>query len=317
MKAAAYSIKEFEKPLLEKANQEGHDISYLSLPLNPDTVSYAKGCKAVIVFVNDDLSASTIRNLAQLGVKYIITRSAGTDHIDFNAVQKYGIQAVNIPSYSPEAVAEHAVAMAMTLARKLIISCINSRSFNFKIDDYIGFNFYGKTVGLIGFGRIGKAAARIFSGLGCNVFVYDLEPVDEPSVMQVNLDILLKSADIISLHVPLTKETAYLIDYDTISKMKKGVMLINTSRGKVLHTEAVLEALKAGQIGYLGLDVYEYEKGLFFEDHQHDAHKDALLTRLLNFSNVLVTPHQAFLTKEAVEEIAAQTIMKLNDFATS
>src|SRR5690606_16303491 len=203
------------------------------------------------------------------------------------------------------------------LARKLIISCINCRSFNFKIDDYIGFNFYEKTVGLIGFGRIGKAAARIFSGLGCNVFVYDLEPVDEPSVMQVNLDILLKSADIISLHVPLTKETAYLIDYDTISKMKKGVMLINTSRGKVLHTEAVLEALKAGQIGYLGLDVYEYEKGLFFEDHQHDAHKDALLTRLLNFSNVLVTPHQAFLTKEAVEEIAAQTIKKLNDFETS
>ena len=317
MKAAAYSIKEFEKPLLEKANQEGHDISYLSLPLNPDTVSYAKGCKAVIVFVNDDLSASTIRNLAQLGVKYIITRSAGTDHIDFNAVQKYGIQAVNIPSYSPEAVAEHAVAMAMTLARKLIISCINSRSFNFKIDDYIGFNFYGKTVGLIGFGRIGKAAARIFSGLGCNVWVYDLEPVDEPSVRQVNLKILLQSADIISLHVPLTPETSYLINRDTIAKMKKGVMLINTSRGKVLHTEAVLEALKTGQIGYLGLDVYEYEKGLFFEDHQQDVNKDALLTQLLNFSNVLITPHQAFLTKEAVEEIAAQTIMKLNDFATS
>lgn len=317
MKATAYSIKEFEKPLLEKANQEGHDISYLSLPLNQDTVSYAKGCKAVIVFVNDDLSASIIRNLAQLGVKYIITRSAGTDHIDFNAVQQYGIKAVNVPSYSPEAVAEHAVAMAMALARKLIISSNNCRSFNFKIDDYIGFNFYGKTVGLIGFGRIGKAAARIFSGLGCNVFVYDLEPVDEPSVMQVNLDILLKSADIISLHVPLTPETSYLINRDTIAKMKKGVMLINTSRGRVLHTEAVLEALKTGQIGYLGLDVYEYEKGLFFEDHQQDVNKDALLTQLLNFSNVLITPHQAFLTKEAVEEIAAQTIMKLNDFEIS
>jgi D-lactate dehydrogenase len=313
MKAVAYSIKPFEKEYLAKANEKKHDITLISNALSPETAIYADGKDAVIVFTNDDVSATVIEKLAKSGVKYIVTRSTGTDHIDKDTAAKYGIKIANVPSYSPQAIAEHAVAMAFALNRHLVTADQHSRHFDFRNDELIGFNFSGKTVGLIGVGNTGKAVAKIFNGMGCRVIAYDPAfPSDLPYVLPVSLDELLMTADIISLHLPLTPDTKHTIKRETIDRMKRGVMLINTSRGALIRTTDVIAGLKSGKIGYLGLDVYEFEKGLFFEDHERDIIKDPLLHSLLNYPNVLVTPHQAYLTKEALQEIADQTIKNLD-----
>ncbi|SDD77384.1 D-lactate dehydrogenase [Mucilaginibacter pineti] len=313
MKAVAYSIKPFEKEYLAKANEKKHDITLISNALSPDTAIYADGKDAVIVFTNDDVSAVVIEKLAKSGVKYIVTRSTGTDHIDKEAADKFGIKLANVPSYSPQAIAEHAIALAFALNRHLITADEHSHSFDFRNDELIGFNFSGKTVGLIGLGNTGKAVAKIFYGLGCMVITHDpAYQGDIPYVKSVPFDELIITADIISLHLPLTPATKHLIKRETIDRMKSGVMLINTSRGALIRTTDVLAALKTGKIGYLGLDVYEFEKGLFFEDHEDDLVKDPLLHSLLNYPNVLVTPHQAYLTKEALQEIADQTIKNLD-----
>ena len=314
MKAVAYSIRPFEKEFLAIANQKKHDITLIANPLNNKTTSYAEGKDAVIVFTNDEVSAEVIDQLAALGIKYIITRSTGTDHIDKAAAEKYGIKVSNVPSYSPQAIAEHSVAMAFALNRRLIKADKNSHQFDFRNEDLIGFNFSGKTVGLIGLGHTGLAAAKIYNGLGCTVIGYD--PYFQGKaydIESVSIEVLLGSADILSLHLPLTTATQYLIREETLNRMKDGVMLINTSRGGLINTVDVLVALKKGKIGYLGLDVYEHEQGLFFEDHSKDAHKDALLQILLTYENVLITPHQAYLTKEALQEIAIQTIANLDN----
>jgi D-lactate dehydrogenase len=313
MKAVAYSIKPFEKEYLAKANEKKHDITLISNALSQDTAIYADGKDAVIVFTNDDVSAAVIEKLAKSGVKYIVTRSTGTDHINKEAAAQFGIKIANVPSYSPQAIAEHAVAMAFALNRHLVTADQHSHHFDFRNDELIGFNFAGKTVGLIGLGNTGKAAAKIFNGMGCKVVAYDPAfPADVPYVHPVTLDKLLITADIISLHLPLTPATKHLVKRETIERMKSGVMLINTSRGGLVRTTDVIAALKSGKIGYLGLDVYEFEKGLFFEDHECDVVKDPLLHSLLNYPNVLITPHQAYLTKEALQEIADQTIKNLD-----
>ena len=315
MKAVAFSIKPFEKEFLAKANQKKHDITLISNPLNFETAAYAAGKDAVIVFTNDDVSAKVIGKLAGLGIKYIVTRSVGTDHIDKAMAERHHIKLANVPSYSPQAVAEHAVALAFALNRKLIKANTNAHNFDFRNDDLIGFNFSGKTVGIIGLGQTGKAAASIFKCLGCNVLGFDEHfPEDAGYVKQTSLDELLASSDVISLHMPLTDKTEHFIQRDKLNKMKDGVMLINTSRGAVIKTVDVLSALESGKVGYLGIDVYEYEKGLFFEDHENDVVKDSLLKDLLAQDNVIITPHQAYLTREALQEIADRTIQSLDFF---
>ena len=313
MKVVAYSIKPFEKEFLAKANQKKHDITLISNALNQHTVIYAEGKDAVIVFTNDDVSAKVIEKLAALGIKYIATRSTGVDHIDKEAAAKYNIKLANVPSYSPQAIAEHSVAMALALNRQIVKADKHSHNFNFRNDELIGFNFFGKTVGIVGLGNTGLAAAKIYNGLGCNVIGYDLSfPKDAKQIQSVSLDELLSTADVISLHVPLSSSTKHLINRTTLNQMKDGVMLINTSRGAIINTTDVLAALSKGKIGYLGLDVYEFEKGLFFEDHEDDANKDQLLQVLMQQPNVLITPHQAYLTKEALQEIANQTIKNID-----
>lgn len=313
MRAAAYSVKPFEKDYLLQANGRKHDLKLISDKLDLKTAHLASGYDAVLVFTNDDLSRDVIDKLAAESVKYISTRSTGTDHIDKEEAGIKGLQVANIPSYSPQAIAELAVALAFGLNRQLIKANRHSHDFDFRNDGLIGFNFSGKTVGLIGLGSIGLAASRIFHGLGCKIVGYDLFfPETEHNVTSVSLDELLETADVISLHVPLTPSTKYLVSKERLEKMKTGVMLINTSRGAVINTLDVLDALEKGKIGYLGLDVYEHEKGLFFEDHEFDTVKDSLLEKLLNHPNVLITPHQGYLTKEALQEIAHHTIANLD-----
>ncbi|MDB5032095.1 2-hydroxyacid dehydrogenase [Mucilaginibacter sp.] len=313
MKAVAYSIKPFEKEYLAKANQKKHDITLISNPLGPDTAIFAQGKDAVIVFTNDDLSAVVIEQLAALGIKFIVTRSSGTDHIDQAAAAAFGIKIANVPSYSPQAVAEHAVGMAFALNRQTMKADQNSHEFDFRNDDLVGFNFSGKTVGVIGLGHTGQAVAAIYHGIGCRVIGFDLKfPRNLRHIKPVSLELLLQTADIISLHIPLTPETRHFINQETLEMMKPGVMLINTSLGRLIDTADVLTALESRKVGYLGLDVYDFENGLFFEDQQQDAVKDVLLVKLMSHPNVLITPHQAYLTRETLQEIADQTIKNLD-----
>jgi len=313
MKAIAYSIKPFEKEFLATANQKKHDITLISNPLSSETAIYAEGKDAVVVFTNDDVSAPIVNHLADLGIKYIATRSAGTDHIDKDAATKRNIQVANVAVYSPQAIAEHTIALALSLNRHTIQANANSHHFDFRLNGLIGFNFYGKTVGLIGLGNIGQAVAAIFNGFGCRVIGYDVTPPENlVNIQLVSFEEVLGQSDIISLHIPLNAANKYIINAATIAKMKKGIMLLNTSRGGLINTKDALKAIETGHIGYLGLDVYENEKGLFFEDHQQDEHKDKTLEELMTFTNVLITPHQAFLTAEALQQIADKTIQNLD-----
>ena len=313
MKVVAYSIKPFEKEFLIRANQKKHEITLISNALSVETAVYAEGKDAVVVFTNDDVSEQVINKLADLGVKYIATRSVGTDHIDKNAAEKRDIKLANVPAYSPQAIAEHTVALALALNRRIVTAEENARNFDFRGDELIGFNFYGKTVGIIGLGLIGLATANIFKGFGCEVLGYDIntEAIHD-QIQLVDWDELLSRSDIISLHTPLTSQNKGMINKSTIAFMKDGVMILNTARGGLIKTKDVMYALDSGKIGYLGLDVYEFEKGLFFEDHEQDKQQDELLKRLLDHPNVLITPHQAYLTKEALQEIANKTIENLD-----
>ena len=305
MRVIAYSVSSFEIEYLENANKMKHEMILKSEPLRIESAALAKGAESVIIFTSDDASEPVINVLADLGVKYIVTRSSGTDHIDLIAAEKRGIKVANVPSYSPQAIAEQAVMLALALSRKLIDTSRMVHNYNFTIEKHVGFNFYGKTVGLIGLGSIGKAAAAIFKGMGCRVIAYDVDQeIEVEKVEKVGLEDLLRQSDIISLHAPLNESTRHLINQELMSQMKDGVMLINTSRGALIKSEDVLAKLEDGKIGYLGLDVYEFEKGLFFEDHSDDAEKDQLLQKLINHKNVIITPHQGFLTREALKEIA-------------
>lgn len=318
MKVAVFSTKPYDQQFLELANQaaHGHDLVFLETRLNEATVALAKGFDAVCVFVNDQLTAPVLKALAEGGTKVVALRCAGFNNVDLKAAEANSIAVVRVPAYSPYAVAEHSVALMLSLNRQIHRAHNRIREGNFALDGLLGFDLHGRTVGIIGTGQIGLEVARIMLGFGCQVLGYDPQPSSDCQrlgVKFVDLEQLLAQADIISLHCPLTPETHHLINAQAIRQMKPGVMLINTSRGAIVDTSAIIEALKTGHIGYLGLDVYEEEGDLFFEDLSNLVLQDDLFARLLTFPNVLITGHQAFFTRNALESIARITLGNLTE----
>ena len=319
MKAVAYSIKTCEKEPLILANRKKHDITLISNRLTLDTISYADGKEAVLVFSSDDVSAPVIRKLKELGVKYICTRSSGTDHIDLEEAANLDIRVANIPSYSPESIAEHALTLMLALVRNTIPSHRQIMQYDFTLDDLVGTTINGKTIGIVGFGTTGQALARILSGFGSNVLVNDPRDVKDEAAQlgakQVDFKELLHESDFISFHVPLDKSTRHMVNAKSIAEMKKSVILINVSRGAVFNSRDVYDALQNERIGKIGMDVYEFEHNVFFYDHSRQPLEDKLLKAFIQNSRVLLTPHQAFLTKEALLAIASNTIENLDNWA--
>jgi D-lactate dehydrogenase len=316
MKAVAYSSKICEKELLIKANNKKHDITLISNRLTIDTISYAQGKDAVLVFSSDDLSAPVLTRLREMGVKYISTRSTGTDHIDIPEAGRLGLKVANIPAYSPESVAEHTLAMILSLSRNFVPAYNQVRGYDFTVNNLVGSTIKGKTIGIVGLGKTGKAVAKVLSALGARIIVNDIEDVSDYCLTygarQVSFDTILKESDIITFHVPLTESTRHMVNEQTISKMKDGVMLINVSRGAVFNSKDVFDSLEAEKISKLGMDVYEFEHNVFFFDHSKNPIHDPLLKALIQHSRVLLTPHMAFLTEEALQVIAEKTISNLD-----
>ena len=317
MKVAIFSAHGFEKEYLEAANQGRHDLLWLDAWLDAQTVALAKDCEAVCLFVNDDASEKPLQMLAQNGVKNLALRSTGFNHVDLEAAKRLKMRVARVPDYSPYSVAEHTVALMLALNRKLIRANRRVMELNFSLNGLVGFDMRGKTAGIIGIGKIGGVLAKILHGFGCELLGFDVAAnpaMAEYGLAYTDLDTLLRKSDIISLHLPLNTQTRYIINADSIAKMKPGVMLINTSRGGLVNTLDVIKALKSGQIGALGLDVYEEEQSLFFEDHSNTILQDDTIARLLTFSNVLITSHQAFLTDTALRNIAETTFENLDCF---
>ena len=318
MNIAFFSTKKYDQDFFDSTNTDfNHQLTFFETGLNEHTASLTKDFNAVCVFVNDDLNAATINKLAKNGIQLIALRCAGFNNVDLKAAAEKNIKVVRVPAYSPQAVAEHAVALILTLNRKTHKAYNRVRENNFSLEKLTGFNLYGKTVGVIGTGIIGQCFAKIMLGFGCKVLAYDIKPNEElksSGVEYVELEKLLKASDIISLHCPLNEHTHHLIDGNAFEKMKDGAMLINTGRGALIDTSAVVEALKSEKLGYLGIDVYEQESGLFFNDLSETVNKDDDFLRLMSFPNVLITGHQGFFTKEALEQIAQVTLQNLTDF---
>ena len=316
MKAVAYSIKSCEKELLIKANEKKHDITLISNRLSMETIAYAEGKDAVLVFSCDDVSAPILQKLKEFGVKYIATRSTGTDHIDLIEAARLGLKVGNIPAYSPESIAEHALTLILALYRNIIPAHQQMMEFDFSVDNLVGTTLSNKTVGIIGFGDVGRALARILKGFGSRVIVNDIldlsKVAEKMGVEQVPYEELLQQSDIISFLVPLTDQTHHMVDAKTIEKMKDGVMLINVSRGAIFHSLDVLDALQRNKISKIGMDVYEFEHNVFFHDHSRKPIQDQLLKSFIQHSRVLLTPHVAFLTKEALKAISERTIKNLD-----
>lgn len=314
MRVAVFSARAFERPFLAAANADAHELIWLEHRLDAATASLARGCSAVSLFVTDDASAQVLDALHALGVRVLALRSAGFNHVDVAHALRLGLLVLRVPAYSPHAVAEHAVGLMLTLNRKFHRAFNRVREQNFSLDGLLGFDMHGKTVGIIGTGRIGTALARILTGFGCRLLAHDPRPNPDlvrAGVRYVPLTDLYRDSDIISLHCPLTPATHHLIDARALAAMKPGVMLINTSRGAVLDTRALITALKRGHIGAVGLDVYEEEGDLFFRDLSNEIIRDDVFARLLTFPNVLITAHQGFFTREALEAIARTTIANL------
>lgn len=319
MRVAVFSTKPYDREYLERANAaHGHDLTFLEPRLTAETAALAAGFDAVCAFVNDDLGARVLEVLARGTVRLVALRSAGFNHVDLPGAEHLGLTVVRVPAYSPYAVAEHAVALILTLNRKVHRAHARVREGNFSLVGLLGFDLYGKTVGIVGTGQIGRVFARIMAGFGCRLLAFDPYPHDEClalGVEYVTRDRLFSKADIVSLHCPLTPETHHLIDADALAQMHDGVMLINTSRGALVDTSAVVEALKGSKIGALGLDVYEEEEALFFQDLSDRVITDDVFARLQTFPNVVITGHQAFFTAEALEHIAATTLANVSAFA--
>ncbi len=315
MRVAVFSSKPYDVQSLSGANTHfGHALQFFEAALTLETCALAEDATAVCVFVNDKVDAKLIRCMAGRGVKVIALRCAGFNNVDVAAAKAHGIAVVRVPAYSPYAVAEHAVALMLTLNRKTHRAYNRVREGNFALHGLMGFDLHGKTVGIVGTGRIGAVLAKIMHGFGCRVIAEDSWQNPDClalGVEYVDLDTLLAQSDIISLHCPLTAETRHMINAQSIGKMKHGVMLINTGRGALVDTRAVIAALKTKHIGALGLDVYEQEESLFFEDHSDDIIQDDVLQRLLTFPNVLITSHQGYFTHEAVTAIAETTLHNL------
>lgn len=321
MRIDVFSAKPHDHVFLQHATHgTALDMQFHEARLNPDTARLAQGAQAICAFVNDDLGGATISVLSDLGIKLIALRSAGFNHVDLRAAQAAGIAVARVPAYSPHSVAEHTVALILALNRKTHRAFNRVREGNFALDGLMGFDMHGKVAGIVGTGLIGTVLARILSGFGCELLAYDPYPSAECEALGVHyveMDELLGRADIITLQCPLTPDTHHLIDDDAIARLKPGVMLINTSRGAVVDTRAVIRGLKSGQIGALGLDVYEEEADLFFEDMSQSFIPDDVFARLLTFPNVLITGHQGFFTREALRAIAETTIANITEFQSS
>jgi D-lactate dehydrogenase len=309
---AVFNTKPYDRMFLERANADyRHELHFFEPHLDESTVRLAQGFPAVCVFVNDTLDRAVLQRLSEQGTSVIALRCAGYNNVDLKAAEEFGMRVVRVPAYSPYAVAEHAVALMMGLNRKINRAYNRVREGNFKLEGLLGFDMHEKTVGIVGTGKIGVVVANILKGLGCKVLAYDPHPslcYEKDGVSCVELPELFAQADIITLHCPLTPETQHLINDKAIYLMKPGVMLINTSRGAIVDTRAVIRGLKSGKIGYLGLDVYEDESDLFFEDLSEQSVQDDIFARLLTFPNVIITGHQAFFTREAMENIARTTL---------
>jgi len=320
MRATVFSTKPYDRRFLDCANAasgDRHRLRYIEARLTEDSAPLASGAEAVCAFVNDVLDRQVLEQLATGGTRLVALRSAGFNHVDLAAAADLGIAVARVPAYSPNAVAEHTIALILSLNRKIHRAYARVREGNFALDGLLGFDLRGRTAGIVGAGKIGIAVARILAGFGCRVLVYDPILSSEISAIgaqAVPLDRLLAESDIVSLHCPLTPETQHLIDHDALARMKHGVMLINTGRGALVDTAALIGGLKSGAIGYLGLDVYEEEGDLFFEDLSDQVLQDDVFARLLTFPNVLITGHQAFFTAEALAEIARTTIENLSSF---
>ncbi|WP_462158275.1 2-hydroxyacid dehydrogenase [Pseudoalteromonas sp. GB56] len=314
MKLALFSSQRYEQHAFEQHCPVGTDIRFFDVSLNTQTASLCEGYDAVCVFVNDDLNSHTMALLARQGVKLILLRCAGFNNVDLSAAKAHGIAVARVPAYSPEAVAEHCVALMLTLSRKTHKAYNRVREDNFDLNGLLGFNLHGKTVGLIGCGKIGLALVSILNGFGARVLVNDPASPSGNFELVSQLE-LLQRADIISLHCPLNEQTYHIIDETTLAAMKPGVMLINTGRGALLDSRACINALKTGHLGYLGLDVYEQESELFFKDRSEEILQDDVFARLLTFKNVLITGHQGFFTQEALTEIVQTTYFNLEQFA--
>ena len=310
MKLVFFSAQPYDKSFFTQFNQNKHELVFIDFPLSEQTAELAAGADAVCVFVNDKVTAGVIQKLATGKTKIIALRCAGFNNVDIEAAKAAGIRVCRVPAYSPEAVAEHAVAMLLTLNRKTHKAYNRVREQNFSLQGLLGFNLHGKTIGVIGTGNIGKAFCKIMLGFGCKVVAFDLIANKEMEldgvVYQPLMDVL--KADIISLHCPLNEQTKHLINKVTIALMKPGVVLINTSRGGLINTHDTIKALKSGQISALGIDVYEQEEKLFFRNLSEDIIQDDEIQRLMSFPNVLITAHQAFFTQEAMEQIATTTL---------
>jgi D-lactate dehydrogenase len=322
MKLSVFSTKPYDRRFLDAALAERPDpasiqITYHDAALSEETAALAAGASAVCVFVNDAVPAPVIARLADLGVGAVLLRCAGYNNVDLAAAEKHGLAVANVPAYSPEAVAEFAVALVQTLNRRTHRAYNRVREGNFALDGLLGRTLAGKTVGLVGVGKIGLAAARIFKGFGCRLLAFDPFPVEafKEHGEYRDLDALLPECDYISLHCPLTEGTRHIINRESIAKMKKGVMLVNTSRGGLVDTAALVHGLKTRHLGAVALDVYEGEGALFYNDHSGDVIQDDVLMRLMTFPNALVTGHQAFFTEEALHEIADCTLRNLEEHA--
>lgn len=316
MRVAIFSTKNYDRNFLDAANSAGHELVYHEVRLTPASAQLASGFPAVCAFVNDQLSEATLGVLHAGGTQLIALRSAGFNHVDLAAADRLGLTVARVPAYSPHAVAEHAVALILSLNRRTFRAYNRVREGNFSLDGLLGFDLHGKTVGVMGTGKIGLIFAQIMHGFGCRILASDPYPDDNaPSYVEyVSNEALFAQADIVSLHCPLTPQTHQLIDKAAIAQMKHGVMLINTSRGRVIDTQALLGGLKSGNIGFVGLDVYEEEENLFFRDLSDRIIDDDLFMRLTTFPNVLITGHQGFFTREALTNIAETTIANITAF---
>ncbi len=314
MQIAFFDTKAYDIPAFEKYGERaGITFKFFETKLNEDTASLAQGSHGVCVFVNDTVNARVIDLLYEYGVKSIALRCAGYNNVDLS--HAFGkLHVFRVPAYSPYAVAEHAMAMLLTSVRRIHKAFIRTKDFNFSLSGLTGFDLYGKTVGVVGTGKIGRVFTRICRGFGMKVIAFDKFPDTTSDIDYVPLEDIWEKSDIISFHCPLTEETHHLVDKDTVSRMKKGVILVNTSRGALIDSEALLEGIKARKIGGACLDVYEEESDIFFEDRSGHIMADDTLARLITMPNVLVTSHQAFLTEEALDNIAETTVQNLTDF---
>ena len=316
MTIAFFSTQSYDKVFFDKYNQQ-NELRYFDVTLSEQTAALANGSQAVCVFVNDKITEGVIAQLAKMGVQLIVLRCAGYNNVHLEAAKKHGLTIVRVPAYSPHAVAEHAVALILTLNRKTHKAYNRVREGNFSLDRLTGFDLFGKTVGVVGTGKIGETFCRIMLGFGCKVLAFDVfenQALITEGVTYTTLPELLQQADIVSLHCPLNEATQHLINPASLATMKQGAMLINTGRGGLIDTQSVIEALKTGQLGYLGLDVYEQEDKLFFRDFSESVIQDDLILRLISFPNVLITAHQAFFTEEALTQIAQITLRNIECF---